>query len=134
MKRLLTALSVVFVWLATGASPRQFTVADVVAQDVHVAGKELAFAPDAVVDSRKDLVRVSLTMLCVPHTAHRIDSVTLDGRGATDIDGVDFKRWFQFEDDGSISVEIDFPPSQQRPELLLITTNDGIYSLTLQPR
>ncbi len=43
-----------------------------------------------------------------PHTSCRVDAVSLRaGKGvytATDINGVDFKRWFQWEDDGEIPV------------------------------
>lgn len=66
-------------------------------------------------DTNSDGVnRIGLTLLGVSHTSSRIDSVKIllhDGRSykATDIDGVDFERYFQWEDDGSIPVEIDFP-------------------------
>ena len=39
-------------------------------------------------------------------------SVSVGGKetDASDIDGVDFRRWFQWEDDGLIPLEIDLPP------------------------
>lgn len=59
------------------------------------------------------IVRIEGTLSGKPHTAQRIDSIVLldDGRAieATDIDGIDFKRYFQWEDDGEIHLEIDFP-------------------------
>lgn len=65
------------------------------------------------IDYRSDLTRLYGRLSGMPHTSHRIDSVSIkvDGRGyaATDIDGVDLKRWFQWEEDGEIPVEIDFP-------------------------
>lgn len=66
------------------------------------------------VDYRPDLTRVSGKLKGMPHTSERIDSLVLitpSGRQyrMTDIDGVDLKRWFQWEDDGLIDVEIDFP-------------------------
>ncbi|MCM1349404.1 MAG: hypothetical protein NC338_08330 [Firmicutes bacterium] len=66
------------------------------------------------VDFRPDLTRVYGTLNGRPHTSNRIDRlvlVTPTGKQfeATDIEGVDFKRWFQWEDSGKIEVEIDFP-------------------------
>lgn len=60
------------------------------------------------------IVRVSATLTSMPHTSWRIDSITADvpGKGtvgASDIDGIDFKRYFQWEDEGEINLEIDFP-------------------------
>ncbi len=68
------------------------------------------------IDFRKDLTRVYGKLIGTPHTSSRIDAIHLSGdmlpKGATsnDIDGIDFKRWFQWEDSGSIYLEIDFPP------------------------
>lgn len=66
------------------------------------------------VDFRKDLTRVYATLNGIPHTAFRIDRivmVTPSGKSYlfTDIDGIDAKRYFQWEDDGKIDIEIDFP-------------------------
>lgn len=65
------------------------------------------------IDYRTDLTRIYCTLNGQPHTAHRIDCVMLllpDGHTykATDIDGIDFRRYFQFEDNGTITLEIDF--------------------------
>lgn len=69
------------------------------------------------VDFRADLTRVHCRVIGSPHTGHRIDGVTLTAGEsgsavypASDIEGVDFSRYFQWEDDGSIAVEIDFAP------------------------
>ncbi len=75
---------------------------------------------DLVVDSvmfRDDVTRVYGHITGLPHTSARIDGfiITSDPRGklgagrATDIDGFDFERRFQWEDSGDIPVEIDFP-------------------------
>lgn len=52
-----------------------------------------------------------------PHTAHRIDAAEIRSIGvkaaASDIDGVDFNRYFQWEDSGVIPLEIDFPPMHE---------------------
>lgn len=73
------------------------------------------------VDFRSDLTRVYGKLKGAPHTSHRIDGVKLQSSGvpATDIDGVDIKRWFQWEEDGEIPVEIDFPPMKERSSLII---------------
>lgn len=72
----------------------------------------LAVKVDSV-DFRSDLTRVYCKFSGLPHTSHRVDSATLETDGkiypGNDIDGVDFKRYFQWEDDGIIMIEIDFP-------------------------
>lgn len=60
-----------------------------------------------------DGIRISLCLVGIPGTSNRIDSVDLRIGPklikATDIDGVDFKRYFQFEDEGVQVIELDFP-------------------------
>ncbi len=55
---------------------------------------------------RSDLTRLYGRLVGRPHTSCRVDAVSLTAGKrvytATDIDGVDFKRWFQWEDDGEI--------------------------------
>lgn len=68
------------------------------------------------VDFRPDLVRVYGRLVGTPHTSHRIDSLSVEypvKKASTDIDGVDMKRWFQWEDEGELPVEIDFPPMKK---------------------
>lgn len=72
---------------------------------------------DAIIDSidyRLDLTRVYARLQGAPHTSGRIDDITLlDATNSlilTDIDGVDLKRWFQWEDTPYIPIEIDFAP------------------------
>lgn len=64
------------------------------------------------IDYRQDLTRLYGKLIGSPHTSQRIDALTLSTANRTytavDIDGVDFKRWFQWEEDGIIAVEIDF--------------------------
>ena len=66
------------------------------------------------IDFRSDLARLYGQLQGRPHTSDRIDRIYVSVNGvekdASDIDGVDFKRWFQWEDDGLIPVEIDLPP------------------------
>lgn len=62
---------------------------------------------------RADLTRVYCRIIGKPHTADRIDGVEMSvpkrRYAADDIDGVDFKRYFQWEDENYINLEIDFP-------------------------
>lgn len=67
------------------------------------------------VDYRDDVTRLKGTLSGRPHTSNRLDTlilVTPQGKSytSTDIEGVDMKRYFQWEDDGEIEVEIDFAP------------------------
>lgn len=69
------------------------------------------------VDFRPDLTRVYCRAIGRPHTAHRIDAAEIRAIGvkaaAGDIDGVDFSRYFQWEENGVIPLEIDFPPMHE---------------------
>lgn len=74
----------------------------------------LGFKVDSI-DYRKDLTRVYGRLTGRPHTSARIDGVSMTvgaspARECTDIDGVDFNRYFQWEDGGEIGVELDFAP------------------------
>lgn len=69
-----------------------------------------------VIDSiawREDLTRVYCRIIGRPHTSDRIDGVEMNVPKrkyiADDIEGVDFKRYFQWEDEDAIELEIDFP-------------------------
>ena len=78
------------------------------------------------IDYRPDLTRVYGTLVGRPHTSERIDELTIMTPGgkvisSTDIDGVDMKRWFQWEDDGAIEVEIDFPAMKQLKSFTIIS-------------
>ncbi|MCH5247584.1 MAG: hypothetical protein J1E99_05435 [Muribaculaceae bacterium] len=59
------------------------------------------------------VTRVTCGIEGTPHTSDRIDSAVLSTGGrnyeATDIDGVDFQRYFQLEDEGVIQIDLDFP-------------------------
>lgn len=59
------------------------------------------------------IIRIGGNLTGTPHTSQRIDSITIIHNDAplkaVDIDGVDFERYFQWEDDGKIYIEIDFP-------------------------
>ena len=71
----------------------------------------LTFKVDSI-DYRNDLTRVYGKLIGRPHTSNRIDGVNMAGNNysvdANDIDGVDFRRYFQWEDDGTIPIEHDY--------------------------
>ena len=67
---------------------------------------------DRIDNNNSDYVsRVSCTIIGVPHTSSRVDSVTAVIKGrvyrSTDIDGIDFGRYFQWEEEGAIPVDVD---------------------------
>lgn len=80
---------------------------------------EINIIPDKAVKTETG-VRISVCLVGIPHTSQRIDGVDLViGKKlvkATDIDGIDFERYFQFEDEGVITIEIDFPFSGTIPK------------------
>ena len=87
----------------------------------------LTFNVDSI-DSRKDLIRVYGTLNGRPHTSHRIDAISMVANGnaleCTDIDGVDFNRYFQWEDNGMIPIELDFPSLKGK------RINEGVIEFT----
>ncbi len=76
------------------------------------------------IDCRQDLTRMYARLWGNPNTAHRIDSLQLSAGPvlleATDIDGVDMERWFQWEEDGVIAIEIDFGPVRELPRKMTL--------------
>ena len=100
----------------------------------------LEFVCDSV-DFRPDLTRVYGKFNGRPHTSNRVDSMTMDRLLAplpcTDLDGVDLKRWFQYEDEGTIPVEIDFGPCTPAEELTVravTARGQSVWKLTLIPK
>ena len=81
--------------------------------------------------------RVSCTLWGVPHTSSRIDSVTAVIKGrtykATDIDGVDFGRYFQWEDEKDLPVEVDIKRHTQfgTTDTIKFHTVHGVYTAPL---
>ena len=78
------------------------------------ANRQLGFSIGDIIYKQDDNVtRVCGHLDGRPHTSGRIDGVTLQlpelRLDANDIDGVDFERYFQWEDNGEIYIEIDFP-------------------------
>lgn len=87
-------------------------IAKVVRNYESASDNVLTFKVDSI-DYRNDLTRVYGKLIGRPHTSNRIDGVNMAGNNysvdANDIDGVDFRRYFQWEDDGTIPIELDFP-------------------------
>lgn len=84
------------------------------------------------------IIRVKGSLIGAPHTSHRINSARLligkVSYEATDIDGIDFERYFQWEDDGIIPLEIDFsiPKGAKMPKIgknscIILSTVHGDY-------
>ena len=121
MNKILMALAV-----ATIALPAQLRADDVRLSSATSTGS-LTLLADSV-DFRSDLTSVYGRLSGRPHTSNRIDFISVRGsEGAetesSDIDGVDMKRWFQWEDDGIIPVEIDFPA--MKPQTYMVITVQG---------
>lgn len=119
-RRLLTALFVALTvtMTACGAVRNDYKVCRVVNAAVNREGVySLAVSQ---IDFRHDLTRMCCTLSGRPNTACRIDSITLDGTDATDLDGVDMGRYFQFEEDGLERLEIDFPPMAVKKHMTLV--------------
>ena len=91
--------------------------------DTHAPGVTLMV--DSI-DYRTDLTRVYGRIIGRPNTAQRIDTLTLSlpkwvkPMVADDIDGIDFRRWFQWEETGEIPLEIDFGPMKSHPATMLL--------------
>lgn len=70
-------------------------------------------------DNRDGVTRISCRISGTAHTSNRIDAIELHCNDnileATDIDGIDFRRYYQLEEDGKIEVEIDFPKINEFP-------------------
>lgn len=97
-----TVFLVVAVFVANARVERNYRVS---------AAEHITMKVDSI-DFRSDVTRIYANLIGRPHTSQKINAITLKSGmrsfPATDIDGVDFKRWFQWEDDGIIPIEIDF--------------------------
>jgi len=90
------------------------------------------------IDFRKDLTRVYGKITGRPNTSDRFDRITLVKPDSvmvksTDIDGVDMERWFQWEEDGRINLEIDFPAMKATDKLIIKTfgpKGDGNWTVS----
>lgn len=100
----------------------------------NTAAEHINLVVDSI-DFRDDLTRLYGRLIGRPHTSQKI--VKMEMRlpsgtfEATDIDGIDFNRWFQWEDDGTIPVEIDFKAmSPVKSGTLIMETARGVDTST----
>ena len=98
----------------------------------------ISLVPKEINNHNSDGVsRIACTLTGVPNTGHRIDGATLivgkERLTASDIDGIDFKRYFQFEEEGEIEIEIDFPRRRRFSpnDRIELTTPAGTISAPL---
>lgn len=98
------------------------------------------------IDFRSDLARVYGHLLGTPNTSSRIDGFIIqpdpkavapgtktDEQKATDIDGFEFTHRFQWEEDGDLPIEIDFPKlPEANAYLLRIAYPGGWYGVNLR--
>ncbi len=132
--------------IACGACNAQSRVADTELRPLAESGAakhknkaRLEFRMTGFVAKPDDkLIRVKGTLIGDPHTSHRINAARLlagnQSYVAIDIDGIDFERYFQWEDEGTIPLEIDFaiPEGAKMPELgksssIIFSTVHGDY-------
>lgn len=126
------ALKIATILLAATAT-MPFTQWEAQAQ-VNQLDAEINIIPDKTIKT-DDGIRISLCLIGIPHTSQRIDGVDLvigpKLVKAVDIDGIDFERYFQFEDSGVQTIEIDFPFKGTLPKtakLVFHTVNGDITS------
>lgn len=136
---LLTILVSLSTFIATASepSPSKTSNEPIVARKINAHGKleNISVAIDSIM-SRDDVSRVYATLHGPTNHSGRIDSaqaiIGTKSIEATDIDGVDFNRWFQWDDTATIVLEIDFPAStklaQRKNWTLRIVTNRGILT------
>lgn len=97
-----------------------------------------SFVIDSI-DFREDLTRVYGCIIGLPHTSDKINGVMLliknDALTANDIEGVDFHRYFQLENDGRIDLEVDFPPIKPVSDLQIffITVHGNLITTAKTP-
>lgn len=126
MKRIIVQLIVIVIFV-TNLS------AKIVRDYACMTSGDISFVIDSI-DFREDLTRIYGCIVGLPHTSDKINGVKyfVDGDilTANDIDGIDFHRYFQWEDDGCITLEIDFPPTKPMSDLqiLFITAHGNLIT------
>lgn len=89
--------------------------------------------------NNQNTTRITVSLISQPNTSSRIDSVYFvngnEQLRAVDIDGVDFGRYFQWEEDGMISVDVDFPRRNKfvRDAVVVFHTVHGDVTAPLAP-
>lgn len=126
MKRIIVQLIVIVIFVANLS-------AKIVKDYTCMTSGDISFIIDSI-DFRENLTRVYGCIVGLPHTSDKINGVKylVDGDvlTANDIDGIDFHRYFQWEDDGCIALEIDFPPTKPTSDLqiLFITAHGNLIT------
>jgi len=88
-------------------------------------------------DNGSGVTRIGIDMLSMPSTSSRVDSATIVNgkikKRAIDIDGVDFGRYFQWEEEGVRYIELDFPKQKRIIDgaKVILHTVHGNYVLSL---
>lgn len=145
MKTLINAILATIAIAATALTASADIIRDYDAMPTKGSNNPVTIQIDSI-DFRTDLVRVYGHIYGRPHTSMRIDSffikpdahsvapgTDLSEAEATDIDGFEFTHRFQFEDDGDIPIEIDFPPLVKSDVYFMrITHPGGFYGLTIR--
>ncbi len=92
------------------------------------------------IDCRSDLTRIYGSIKGQPNTAQRIDSLSLVAPAVKimqvdDIDGIDMRRWFQWDETGVIQLEIDFAALKKLPSTMVMraVTPKGPVVWTITP-
>lgn len=111
MNRIIAAVTAIIIAVcATAATPATATVT----RRCNASSSGVLTLDADSIMFRNDVTRLYGKLRGTPHTSSRIDSMILTAQddiaaSCTDLDGADLRRWFQWEDDGLIPVEIDFP-------------------------
>lgn len=104
---------------------------------VNQADAEMNIIPDKTTKTDNG-IRISAVLVGIPHTSQCINGVDLVIGSklvkATDIDGIDFERAFQFEDSGVQTVEIDFPFSGALPKTAKLVFHTDAGDITAPAR
>lgn len=123
---LLTLIATIALTVAAGAR----TLREYTAMPLPGARYPFTLTVDSI-DFRSDLVRIYGHLLATPHSSARIDGFTVSegdkvlapadmkSYPANDIDGFEFTHRFQWEDDGDLPVEIDFPAFKPQNAFLI---------------
>lgn len=89
--------------------------------------------------NNQNTTRITVSLISQPNTSSRIDSAHFvngnEQLRAVDIDGVDFGRYFQWEEDGMVSVDVDFPRRNKfvRDAVVVLHTVHGDLMAPLAP-
>lgn len=84
------------------------------------------------------VTRIGIDLQSIPSTSSRLDSaVIINGnvkKKAIDVDGVDFQRYFQWEENGVVYIELDFPFQKKlsKNAKVILHTVHGDYTLPLK--